>query len=76
VLIALTQKGVAREDAYRWVQRNAMSVWQGKGDFLTLLKADSDVTGVLSASEIEALFDLAFHFRHVDTIFARVFGTA
>jgi adenylosuccinate lyase len=76
VLIALTQKGVAREDAYRLVQRNAMRVWQGAGDFLNLLKADPDVSKALSASELEALFDLDFHTKHVNVIFARVFGAA
>ncbi len=75
VLIALTQKGVAREDAYRLVQRNAMKVWNGEGDFLTLLKADQDVTAKLSDKEIETNFDLGYHFKHVDTIFKRVFGT-
>ncbi len=74
VLIALTQKGMAREDAYRIVQRHAMAVWQGKGDFLALLKADPEVAKTLNSTELEALFDLAFHLKHVDTIFARVFG--
>jgi adenylosuccinate lyase len=73
VLIALTQKGVAREDAYRLVQRNAMKVWNGEGDFLTLLKADPDVRAKLSDQEIETNFDLSYHFKHVDTIFKRVF---
>jgi adenylosuccinate lyase len=77
VLIALTQKGVSREDAYRLVQRNAMKVWNGsESDFLSLLKADKDVRAKLSAAELEANFDLGHHFRHVDTIFKRVFGTA
>ena len=76
VLLALTQKGVAREDAYRLVQRNAMRVWQERADFLALLKADPDVAKALSASELEALFDLGYHTKHVDTIFARVFGKA
>jgi adenylosuccinate lyase len=76
VMIALTQKGLAREDAYRLVQRNAMAVWQGKGDFLALLKADTDVTKALPSAELEPLFDLAYHLKHVDTIFARVFGRA
>jgi adenylosuccinate lyase len=76
VLLALTQKGVSREDAYAWVQRNAMPVWRGEGDFLSLLKADPDVSGALSDAEIESLFDLGYHFEHVDTIFARVFGEA
>jgi adenylosuccinate lyase len=75
VLIALTKKGISREDAYRLVQRNAMPVWQGKGDFLTLLEADADVAKALTPKEIEDLFDLAFHTKHVDTIFARVFGS-
>jgi adenylosuccinate lyase len=74
VLIALTQKGVAREDAYRLVQRNAMPVWAGKGDFLALLKADKEVAKALSAKELDALFDLGYHTKHVDTIFNRVFG--
>ena len=74
VLLALTQKGVSREDSYAWVQRNAMPVWRGNGDFLTLLKADKDVAKALPAKEIEALFDLGYHIKHVDTIFKRVFG--
>jgi adenylosuccinate lyase len=76
VLIALTQKGVAREDAYALVQRNAMKVWAGEGDFLTFLKADKDVRAKLTEREIEANFDLGHHFKHVDTIFRRVFGRA
>ncbi len=76
VLIALTQKGVAREDAYRLVQRNAMKVWGGESDFRSLLKADKDVSKHLSEAELEANFDLTYHFKHVDTIFARVFGKA
>jgi adenylosuccinate lyase len=76
VLIALTQKGVAREDAYRLVQRSAMRVWQGEGDFLTLLKADKDVRKHLSEAELVENFDLGHHFKHVDTIFKRVFGKA
>jgi adenylosuccinate lyase len=76
VLIALTQKGVAREDAYAMVQRNAMRAWQGQGDFLTLLMADTDVREHLSAAEIKENFDLGYHFKHVDTIFERVFGKA
>jgi adenylosuccinate lyase len=75
VLLALTQKGASREEAYRLVQRNAMPVWQGTSDFLTLLKQDRDVTDYLQASDIEACFDLGYHLKHVDTIFARVFGT-
>jgi adenylosuccinate lyase len=76
VLLALTQKGVSREDSYRLVQRNAMPVWRGEGDFLTLLKADPDVSAKMNAAEIEACFDLGYHFKHVDTVFRRVFGTA
>ncbi len=74
VLIALTQKGVAREEAYRLVQRNAMKAWRGEGDFLSLLKADPDVTRAIPESDLAACFDLAYHLKHVDTIFARVFG--
>jgi adenylosuccinate lyase len=74
VLLALAQKGVARDDAYALVQRNAMPVWRGEGEFLELLKADKDVSKVLSAPELEALFDLGYHLKHVDTIFDRVFG--
>jgi adenylosuccinate lyase len=76
VLIALTQKGVPREDAYRLVQRNAMKVWAGEGDFLSLLKADADVRANLSDEELAANFDLGHHLKHVDTIFTRVFGAA
>lgn len=74
VLLALTQAGVSREDAYRLVQRNAMPVWRGEGDFLTLLKGDAEVSAKLSAAELEDLFDLGYHFKQVETIFARVFG--
>ena len=76
VLLALTQKGVGREDAYTFVQRNAMPVWRGQGEFLPLLKADPDVSRALSSAELEELFDLGYHFKHVDTIFSRVFGTS
>jgi adenylosuccinate lyase len=76
VLLALTQKGVSREEAYRLVQRNAMPVWRGEGDFLTRLKADPEVSARLGDAEIEACFDLGYHFKHVDTIFRRVFGAA
>jgi len=76
VLLALTQKGVSREDAYSLVQRNAMPVWRGEGDFLTLLKADADVKKALSDTELEDLFDLGYHLKNVDFIFQRVFGTA
>ncbi len=74
VLLALTQKGASREDAYMWVQRNAMPVWRGEGDFLALLKADTDVRNALSEGELEELFDLGYHFKHVDAVFARVFA--
>jgi adenylosuccinate lyase len=74
LLIALTQKGASREDAYRYVQRNAMPVWRGEGDFLTLLSKDPDVTRYLSAAELQASFNLDYHLKHVDTIFRRVFG--
>jgi adenylosuccinate lyase len=77
VLLALTQAGVSREDSYRLVQRNAMQVWESDGELslLELLKADPEVTAALSPAEIESKFDLGYHLKHVDTIFARVFGT-
>jgi adenylosuccinate lyase len=74
VLLALTQAGAAREDAYRMVQRNAMRAWNGEGDLLTLLKADPDVAKALPQDRLEAMFDLGYHLKQVDTIFARVFG--
>ena len=74
LLIALTQKGCSREDAYKLVQRNAMPVWRGEGDFQALLKKDTDVKRYLSDAEISEQFDLGYHFKHVDTIFKRVFG--
>jgi adenylosuccinate lyase len=74
VLLALTQKGVSREDAYTLVQRNAMPVWRGEGEFRALLGADPDVSAKLSPAELDELFDLSYHFKHVDTIFRRVFG--
>jgi adenylosuccinate lyase len=74
VLLALTQKGASREDAYKFVQRNAMPVWRGEGDFLALLKKDPDVTALLTDAELEEKFDLGYHLKHVDTIFKRVFG--
>ena len=76
VLLALTQKGVTREDAYRLVQSNAMKAWRGDGDFLALLKADPEVRKALSEEDLAANFDLDFHFAQVDTIFRRVFGRA
>jgi len=76
VLLALTQAGLSREDSYALVQRNAMQVWESDGQLslLDLLKADPDVSQRLSANELNALFDLDYHFKHVDTIFDRVFG--
>jgi adenylosuccinate lyase len=74
VLIALTQKGVAREEAYAIVQRNAMRAWHGEGDFLSLLAADKEVCKHLSEAELKQNFDLDYHLKHVDTIFERVFG--
>ena len=73
MLLALTQKGVSREDSYRLVQRNAMRVWEEGADFMDELKADPDVTGAMSVGEIEDKFDLGYHTKHVDTIFTRVF---
>ncbi|RAK56492.1 adenylosuccinate lyase [Phenylobacterium deserti] len=72
VLLALTQKGLSREASYAAVQRNAMRVWRGEGNFLDFLNADEEVT--LSDAELEELFDLGYHFKNVDVIFARVFG--
>ncbi len=76
VLLALTQAGVSREEAYAQVQRNAMKVWESDGELslLDLLKADPEVTAALSPDEIESRFDLDYHFKHIDTIFDRVFG--
>jgi adenylosuccinate lyase len=74
ILLALTQKGMSREDSYSAVQRNAMPVWRGEGNFLDLLKADKEVSAVMKPTELEALFDLGYHTKHVDTIFNRVFG--
>ena len=76
VLLALTQKGVSREDAYKLVQRNAMKVWEAGADFMEELKADQDVCDALTHEEIEEKFDLGYHTKHVDTIFSRVFGDA
>ncbi|MEM8849663.1 MAG: adenylosuccinate lyase [Pseudomonadota bacterium] len=74
VLLALTQAGVSREDSYKLVQRNAMKVWEEGADFQTELLADADVRAALSEEEIREKFDLGYHTKHVDTIFARVFG--
>jgi adenylosuccinate lyase len=78
VLLALTQAGLSREASYAAVQRNAMQVWEMSGDragkFAELLKADAEVSEALSADEIDAMFDDAYHLKHVDMIFDRVFG--
>ena len=74
VLLTLTQKGVSREDSYRIVQRRAMEVWEGKGEFKELLLADEDLARYMSKDEIEAIFDVNYHLKHVNTIFKRVFG--
>ncbi len=76
VLLALTQAGMSREDAYRLVQHHAMAVWNGEGGFLQRLQADPEVTGLLGDGELAALFDLGAYTAHVDTIFARVLGAA
>jgi adenylosuccinate lyase len=74
ILLALTQKGMSREESYSAVQRCAMPVWRGEGQFLELLKADKEVAAHMSPAELEALFDLGYHTKHVGTIFKRVFG--
>jgi adenylosuccinate lyase len=74
VLLALTQAGLSREDSYRLVQKNAMRAWNGEGNLLDLLKADPDVSQALGADTLNGLFDLGYHLKQVDTIFARVFG--
>jgi adenylosuccinate lyase len=74
VLLALTQAGMSREGAYEAVQRNAMRVWAGEGDFLSFLKGDKEVVALLPGPRLEDLFDLGYHTKHVDTIFKRVFG--
>ena len=74
VLLALTQAGVSREDAYTRVQRNAMKTWETGADFLASLKADAEVTSAVPAAELEEMFDMAYHTAQVDTIFKRVFG--
>ncbi len=74
ILLALTQKGMSREESYSAVQRNAMPVWRGKGNFLDLLMADKEVSAHLSADELKSLFDLGYHTKHVNTIFKRVFS--
>ncbi|MGE4611627.1 MAG: adenylosuccinate lyase [Paracoccaceae bacterium] len=74
ILLALTQKGLSREDSYRLVQRNAMRVWEEDADFMTELKADPEVMAAMTGAEIDDKFDLGYHTKHVDTIFKRVFG--
>jgi adenylosuccinate lyase len=80
VLLALTQAGLSREEAYAAVQRNAMRVWESHGDragqFAANLKADPEVSAKLGASDIDAMFDDFYHLKHVDAIFERVFGPA
>jgi adenylosuccinate lyase len=76
VLLALTQKGVAREKSYALVQRNAMKVWEEGKDFLAELKADKDIRKLMTVKELTALFDMKYHTKEVDTIFKRVFGKA
>jgi adenylosuccinate lyase len=76
VLLALTQAGASREDAYRLVQRSAMKVWESDGalSLLDLLKDDAEVSALLPAGKLEESFDLGYHLKHLDTIFERVFG--
>jgi adenylosuccinate lyase len=74
VLLALTQAGMSREDAYRTVQIHAMEAWKKGDSFLNRLKGDADVAKLLKAIQLDELFDLGYHFKHVDTIFGRVFG--
>src|SRR5262249_12317850 len=74
VLLALTQAGMSREDAYRAGQRTAMAARDGKGHFSDLLKQDGEITSLLGVATIDALFDTAYHLKHIDTIFCRVFG--
>src|SRR5262249_34558976 len=74
VLLALTQAGMAREEAYQAGQRNAMKAWETRGDLWSLLKQAPGVSAKLKPAELDALFDLGYHFKHVDTVFKRVFG--
>jgi adenylosuccinate lyase len=76
VLLALTQAGMSREDAYRTVQRHAMDAWKGRGDFLDLLKSDPEVAQHLDHAALTGLFDMGYHTKHVDTVFTRLFGEA
>jgi adenylosuccinate lyase len=73
-MLELTQKGVSREDAYVYTQRNAMKVWDEGGDYLELVKADADISSHLSATEIARVFDLKHYLRNVEKVFARVFN--
>jgi adenylosuccinate lyase len=73
LMLALTQKGVSREDAYAWTQRNAMKVWDEGGDYAALIKEDTDISSKLSVEEIERVFDLKYYLRNVEMVFARVF---
>jgi adenylosuccinate lyase len=74
LLLALTQKGVSREDAYAWTQRNAMKVWDEGGDYQELINSDADISSKLSSDEIAHVFDLKHYLRNVDRVFERVFG--
>jgi len=76
ILLALVEKGVARDTAYGWVQRNALPVWEGKGDFKALLAQDEDIMKILGKDKLDELFDASHHLRHVDKIFMRVFDDA
>jgi adenylosuccinate lyase len=75
LLLALTQKGISREDAYTWTQRNAMKVWDEGGEYQQLIKLDAEISSHLSGEEIARVFDLRHDLRNVDKIFERVFGT-
>ena len=74
VLLALTQKGMSREESYAAVQCNAMEAWRGNASLLALARADKEIRQFLSDDELVALFDMGYHTKHVDTIFKRVFG--
>ena len=74
LMLALTQKGISREDAYAWTQRNAMKVWDEGGHYIQLVTKDADISSHLSAGEIARVFDLKHYLRNVDKVFARVFG--
>ena len=72
VLLSLTQKNISREDSYSMVQRNSMKVWNEEGSFYDLIKADEEISSILSEDEIEDIFDLNYHLRQIETIFSRV----